>query len=80
MSDLIRDKKFKNANAIPFAFNAGDLVSKTGGDYTFDGVVLSCFRKRSGSPRYIVENEHGIIHIFNGSQLLHATPPKREET
>jgi len=44
-------------------------VRKRSGDYSFDGVVLAAFRKRSGSPRYAVENGDGLIHIFNHEQL-----------
>lgn len=63
------DPKFNAANAIPFAFKTRDAVVKRGGDYSFYGIILSAFRKRSGSPRYVVENEDGIVHIFNHDQL-----------
>ena len=69
MRDVTRDPKYKSANAIPFAFVEGDHVMKKRGDYTFCGVVLAAFRKRSGSPRYAVENEDGLVHIFNHEQL-----------
>ncbi|MDE2031365.1 MAG: hypothetical protein KGI58_03870 [Patescibacteria group bacterium] len=69
MRDILRDKKYNPANHIPFAFSEGESVIKNTGDYTFDGIVLSVFRNRSGSPRYVVENEQGIIHIFNHNQL-----------
>ncbi len=49
----------------------GDLVMKTSGDYTFYGVVLAVFPKRSGAIRVAVENNDGLIHIFNPSQLTH---------
>ena len=69
MRDVIRDPKYKSENATPFAFKEGDCVIKTKGDYTFRGVVLSMFRKRSGTPRYAVENDDGVVHIFNHEQL-----------
>lgn len=69
MRDLIRDPKYKSSNCIPFAFHDGDLVIKRKGDYVFSGVVLAAFRKRSGSPRYAVENDDGLVHIFNHEQL-----------
>jgi len=50
-------------------FKEGNRVVKRGGDYTFDGVVISRFTKRSGAVRYAVENDDGIVHIFNGKQL-----------
>lgn len=69
MRDSTKDPKYKAANAIPFAFYGGERVIKRNGDYTFEGVVLVAFRKRSGSPRYAVENDEGIVHIFNHQQL-----------
>lgn len=69
MHNLAKDPKYNSSNAIPFAFKEGDIVRKTSGDYIFEGIILCAFRKRSGSPRYVVENEDGIIHIFNHSQL-----------
>lgn len=68
MRNITQDPKYISANAIPFAFNEGDWVTKIKG-YRFHGVILSCFRNRSGSPRYNVENDDGIIHIFNHEQL-----------
>ena len=69
MRDVLRDPKYNPANNIPFAFNEGDPVIKRAGDYTFRGIVLAVFRKRSGAPRYAVENDDGLIHIFNHEQL-----------
>lgn len=67
--DVTRDPKYKSANNIPFAFEEGDWVKKEKGDYTFKGVVIMRGRKRSGAPRYVVENDDGIAHIFNHTQL-----------
>ena len=51
-------------------FKIGDRVVKVGGDYTFEGIVVSVFTKRwSKAVRVVVENESGILHIFNPSQL-----------
>lgn len=72
----MNDPKYKTANNIPFGFHDGDHVVKDNGDYVFRGVVLAAFRKRSGSPRYAVENEDGLIHIFNHSQLRLADAEK----
>lgn len=48
----------------------GDFVRKSKGDYRFEGYVVSVFRKLNGhSVRYVVENDAGILHIFNGNQL-----------
>lgn len=47
----------------------GTIVEKTAGDYTFAGVIVAAFKKHSGHWRYVVENDAGILHIFNGRQL-----------
>jgi hypothetical protein len=69
MRDVLADPKYKRDNNIPFAFNEGERVVKRTGDYLFFGVVVAVFRNRSGSPRYVVENDAGILHIFNHNQL-----------
>lgn len=51
-------------------FKVGDLVRKTGGDYSFLGVVVAIFTKRNRETvRVVVENGAGILHIFNPKQL-----------
>lgn len=50
-------------------FQVGDLVSKVGGDYRFDGTVVAAFRKLSGQLRYVVEDDRGVLHIFSGQNL-----------
>lgn len=47
----------------------GDRVRKVGGDYTFDGVIMSVFYKRSGVARFVVENDGGLLHIFSAQNL-----------
>ena len=47
----------------------GDRVQKTGGDYSFEGVVVSAFAKRSGAMRYVVEDDRGLLFIFNRQSL-----------
>lgn len=53
-------------------FMIGQQVVKWGGDYQFAGVILAVFAKRSGAIRVAVENNDGLIHIFNESQLTSA--------
>lgn len=48
----------------------GDRVIKTGGDYVFQGYIVSVFRKVKGQIRYVVENDDGILHIFSPTQLV----------
>lgn len=55
-------------------FGIGDDVEKLGGDYVFRGTVQSVLRKRSGVIRYVVEDDRGILHVFNGRQLIFALP------
>jgi hypothetical protein len=48
----------------------GNRVIKWGGDYRFIGNVVAVFLKRDGeSARVVVENDDGVIHIFNPGQL-----------
>lgn len=50
-------------------FRKGDAVEKVGGDYTFKGVVVSCFHKKSGVMRYVVEDDRGVLHIYSAKCL-----------
>lgn len=47
----------------------GDKVEKSGGDYFFAGHVVAVFPKLSGVLRYVVEDERGLLFIFNERQL-----------
>ena len=47
----------------------GQRVKKEGGDYTFEGVLIAIIRKRSGAFRYVVEDDRGLLFIFNLAQL-----------
>jgi len=50
-------------------FQIGDKVSKVGGDYRFDGIVVAAFQKLSGVTRYVVEDDRGILHIYSDKNL-----------
>jgi hypothetical protein len=52
----------------PLTLKVGDKVEKIKG-YTFVGYVVSVVKKRDQSLRYVVENQDGILHIFNRLQL-----------
>jgi len=67
--DFTKDPKYRSYNEVPYAFEEGNRVVKHTGDYFFRGIVLARFRKRSGVPRYNVENDDGVIHVFNHDQL-----------
>jgi len=54
-------------------FAEGDFVRKEGGDFSFEGHVVSVVRKkRSGEIRYVVEDDRGLLFIFRGEQLTYA--------
>lgn len=50
-------------------FNVGDAVEKVGGDYTFEGTVVSVFSKLSGATRLVVEDNRGVLHIYSEKNL-----------
>lgn len=50
-------------------FFVGDKVEKVGGDYTFKGVVVAAFYKLSGAPRYVVEDDRGVLHVYSAANL-----------
>ena len=55
--------------ASVLTFKVGDLVSKVGGDYSFEGVVVAAFVKLSGVDRYVVEDDRGILHVYSAKNL-----------
>lgn len=50
-------------------FNVGQRVRKDRGDYIFEGEVVARFNKRSGLRRYVVEDDRGLLFIFNEGSL-----------
>jgi hypothetical protein len=48
---------------------AGDTVEKIGGDYRFKGRVVAAFRKLGGQPRYVVEDDRGVLHVYSRANL-----------
>lgn len=61
----------------------GSCVIKTGGDYRFEGTVVSAFQKLGGQWRYVVEDERGLLFIFNGTALtgrpIQAATPRQHD-
>ena len=53
------------------AFAIGEAVEKITGDYTFPGHIVAVFTKRSGKILYVVEDDRGVVHIFNEQTLAH---------
>lgn len=57
--------KYPNEDSL----NVGDRVSKVGGDYTFEGIIVAGFYKLSGAPRYVVEDDRGVLHVYSFKNL-----------
>lgn len=52
-------------------YNVGDHVEKRNG-YEFDSHIVAVFRKLDGTTtRIVCEDDRGILHIFNASQVRH---------
>ena len=47
----------------------GNSVRKVTGDYKFEGIIVSVFKKLSGKIRLVVENPDGILHIYSEKNL-----------
>ena len=58
-----------NREGDAFEFAHGDKVEKVGGDYRFEGEVVAAFRKLSGAPRYVVEDDRGVLHVYSAKNL-----------
>lgn len=56
---------------ITKSFESGDYVSKVGGDYKFDGRIVSIFPKLSGAIRIVVEDDRGVLHVYSEKNLKH---------
>jgi len=53
----------------PFKYDIGQRFRKTGGDYSFEGVIVAAFKKKTGLIRYVGENEDGLLFIFNEKSI-----------
>jgi hypothetical protein len=53
-------------------FEVGTKVRKTGGSYQADGIIVGIAVTTTGDVRYVFEFEQfpGMLHIFNGPQLV----------
>ena len=54
---------------LKVAFEFGIKVKKVGGDYTYEGVIAGIILKTSGEIRYVVEDDRGMLFIFNEKSL-----------
>jgi len=68
-ADMLAWPKKKLPDLPEVVFSPGDVVEKTGGDYTFRGVVVAAFNKRDGQARYVVEDDRGLLLIHSNRTL-----------
>lgn len=53
-------------------------VTIKGGDYSYEGWIVSAFKKRrSDETRIVVEDDNGRLFIHNPRQIVNAKPPKK---
>ena len=59
-----------------FKFKEGDIVTKVGGSYQADGIIVGIAVTTMGQVRYVFEFDQypGMLHIFNEGQLEHRRP------
>lgn len=56
--------------AIPDSeIQVGDLVERVNSDYKFVGTVVSVFKKTTGQVRYVVEDDRGVLFIWNRKNM-----------
>ena len=48
----------------------GDKVMRVNSDYVFEGTVVSVFKKTSGLIRYVVEDDRGVLFIWNRNNMV----------
>ena len=53
----------------PWIIKVGDKVKKVGGDYKYEGIVVAVIVKLSKRIRYVVEDDKGMLFIFNNKSL-----------
>lgn len=58
----------QEVSAVEPKFKVGDKVYKPNG-YKFFATIVSVFKTVSGDTRVVAENEDGLLHIFNESNL-----------
>jgi hypothetical protein len=51
------------------SFNVDDKVKRVNSDYTFVGTIVAKFNKLSGEVRYVVEDDRGVLFIWNESNM-----------
>lgn len=66
------------ANLPPAEFPVNLPVTKMGGDYSFEGIVVAAFQKRSGAWRYVVEDDRGLL-LIHSAKTLHPKSKGHDE-
>lgn len=50
-------------------FKLGDKVDRKESDYHFPGTIVAVFNKLSGTERFVVEDDRGILFIMSEKNL-----------
>jgi hypothetical protein len=59
---------------LPIKIDVGSIVEKIGGDYDFQGQVVSVFHKKDGKIRYVVEDDRRCLHLYSEKNLKLSGP------
>lgn len=51
-------------------FKVSDPVTKVGGGYEFDGIVVSAFFSLSAADLFVIEDARGNLHIYGPQNLI----------
>lgn len=57
-------------NERNLSYKLEDKVKKTSGDYIYEGTIVGIVCKLNGTIRYVVEDNRGLLFIFNEAQLV----------
>jgi len=52
-----------------WGFDPNERITVLGNDYSYEGYIVACFKKRRGGTRYVVEDDNGRLFIHNSRQL-----------
>lgn len=50
-------------------YSVGNKVRRVNSDYEFIGTIVSVFKKTSGLTRYVVEDDRGVLFIWQAKNF-----------